>query len=213
MPTQVAVRLQPSRTWSGSTCPGEGRHQRQRPQSADDVGPADGGGSAPLEPVVEQRHNRDPTPQPLPKCHHDVGQVEHPQVLHPAEEQEAQPQDEHAYQHHAPGAHLVGQVSLNRAHEAALYPGEGKGEAELGAGPVELALQGHRPHAHSVKQRDRGDGHDKSAKGDKPPPVKDIPGRESAAWVLLRGWLNLGIYLNHNLIESGRRLASRIEPH
>ena len=90
-----------------------------------------------------------------------------------AEEQEAQTQDGQTDEHHAPGAYPVGQVALDRPHQAALDSGEGQGETQLRPGPSELPLQRHRPQAHGVKEGHGGNDHDETADGHQPPTVKN----------------------------------------
>ena len=147
--------------------------QQKGAEAADHVGPADGGRATAAEPLVQHRHQGYPAAKALSHCHKDVGHVEHPEVFDAGEEDPSPAQEHEADEDHAPGTNSVDQVPFEGADETALDAGEGEGQAQLGAGPAEMQLQGHCPHGHGVEEGDGRYDHDKAGDDDQPPAVEN----------------------------------------
>ena len=165
------------------------RDYNQRAAAAHEIGPAHGRRHAPGKPVVDGGHHGDPAAHALAQGHHHVGGVEHVQRgnrpesgVDLPEDQETEAQDDEPAEHHLPRAQLVGQVSLDGAHEAAFDAGQREGERQLAAGPAETVFEGNGPQGHRVEQRHRGYRHHEAGGEYDIPAVIYVGRPEAEAW-------------------------------
>ena len=147
---------------------------------------ADGQRAPPHEPVDDGGRDREEAGQRRADRHQQEGHVEGQQRVHRAERDEAEREQHDADAHHRARPEAVDHPALHRAEQAVLDARERERDREPRAVPAELLLELDDVDAEGVEQQRADRRLHREARGDDPPPVKDVARRRQSHPVVLR---------------------------